>query len=124
MCRPHTLDAIVKHARNVAILMLIALAIVALPGGGDTAALVGAILSLLIVSLLAYIGGRFYRDHQLDLYSLRDADRAIIYVAFGGIVLVLAWWRFGTTGGALLSIALLAVCAGGLLHVYRNWQRY
>jgi len=124
MCRTHTLDAIVKHVRDIAILMLIALAVVALPGGGRTAALVGAILSLLIVSLLAYIAGRFYRDHQLDLYSLRDADRAILYVALGGVVLVLAWWRFGTTGGALLSIALLALCAGALIHVYRNWQRY
>ena len=113
-----------KHARNIAILMLIALAVVAVPGGGSSAALVGAVLSLLIVSLLAYIGGRFYRDHQLDLYSLPESDRAILYVALGGIVLVLAWWRFGTTGGTLLSIALLAACAGGLIHVYRNWQRY
>jgi len=113
-----------KNARNIAILMLIALAIVAIPGGHDTAGLVGAVLSLLIVSLLAFIGGRFYRDHQIDLYSLRDLDRVILYVALGGIVLVFANWGFGTTGGALLSIALLALCAGGLLRVYRNWQRY
>ena len=113
-----------KHARNIAILLLITLAVVALPGGTDTAALAGAILSLLIVSVLAYMAGRFYRDHQVDVYSLRELDRAILYVALGGAVLVLAWWHFGTTGGALLSIALLAVCAGGLIHVYRNWQRY
>ena len=113
-----------KNVRNVAILLLIALAVVALPGGTDTAALAGAILSLLIISVLAYLAGRFYRDHQIDLYSLRDLDRAILYVALGGIVLVLAWWRFGSTGDALLSFALLAVCAGGLIHVYRNWQRY
>jgi Kef-type K+ transport system membrane component KefB len=124
MCRPHKLDGTVKNARNVAILLLIALAIVALPGGGDTAALVGAVLSLLIVSLLAYIAGRFYREHQFDLYSLHDHDRAILYVALGAIVLVLAWWHFGTTGGALLSLALLAACVGGLIRVYRNWQRY
>jgi hypothetical protein len=114
----------VKNVRNVAILMLIALAVVALPGGGNTAALVGAVLSLLIVSLLAYIAGRFYRDHQVDLYSLREIDRATLYVALGVIVLVLAAWRFGTTTGALLSIALLAICAGALIRVYRNWQRY
>ena len=118
------LDGLVKNVRNVAILMLIALAVVALPGGGNTAALVGAILSLLIVSLLAYIAGRFYRDHQIDLYSLHDIDRAILYIALGGIVLVLAAWRFSTTTGTLLSIAALAICAGGLIRVYRNWQRY
>ena len=64
-----------KHARNVAIILLIALAVVALPGGGDTAGLVGAIFSLLIVSLLAYFAGRFYRDHQVDIYRLGDRDR-------------------------------------------------
>jgi hypothetical protein len=114
----------VKHVRNIAILMLIALAVVALPGGGDTAALVAAILSLLIVAVLALLAGRFYRDHQIDIYSLRDIDRAILYIALGVIVLVLAAWRFDTTGGALLSIALLAACVGGLIRVYRNWQRY
>ena len=61
-----------KHARNVAIIMLIALAVVALPGGGDTAGLVGAVFSLLIAALLAYFAGRFYRDHQIDLYGLGD----------------------------------------------------
>ena len=80
--------------------------------------------SLLIVSLLAYMAARFYRDHQVDVYSLHDVDRGILYVALGGIVLVLAAWGFGTTGGALLSIALLALCAGAQIRVYRNWQRY
>ena len=32
-----------KHARNVAILVAIAIAVVALPGGGNVAALIGAI---------------------------------------------------------------------------------
>jgi len=114
----------VRHVRNVLILIAIAIAVVALPGGGSTAALVGAIFSLLIVALLAYVAGRFYRDHQIDLYSLSDVDRTILYVALGAIVLVLAAWRFGTTAGALLSIAVLAICAGGLIRVYRNWQRY
>ena len=79
-----------KHARNVAILMLIALAIVALPGAGDAWALAGSIVSLILFALLAYFAGRFYRDHQVDIYGLRDADRALVYVALGGIVVVFA----------------------------------
>jgi O-antigen/teichoic acid export membrane protein len=124
MWRPPYTDVTVKNVRNVAILMLIALAVVAIPGGGDTAALIGAILSLLIVSLLVYAGARFYRDHQVDIYSLHEADRLVLYVALGVIVVVLAAWGWGTTSGALVSIALLALCAGGLIRVYRNWQRY
>ena len=45
-----------KQARNVAILMLIALAIVAVPGAGDAWALAGAVLSLILFALLAYFG--------------------------------------------------------------------
>ena len=115
-----------KHARNVAILIAIAIAVVALPGGGNVAALIGAIFSLLIVALIAYFAGRFYRDHQIDIYGLGDLDRAILYVALGVIVVVVAGnaWLFDSTGRALVAVALLAVCAGGLLRVYRNWQRY
>ena len=106
--------------------MLIALAVVALPAGSDGAALVGAVLSLLIVSLLAYMAARFYRDHHLDLYGLGDADRAILYVVLGAIVLILAGSAdlFKTAAGTLIGVALLAACAAGLIRVYRNWQRY
>lgn len=106
--------------------MLIALAVVALPAGGNGAALVGAILSLLIVALLAYLAGRFYRDHQLDLYGLGDVDRTILYVSLAAIVVIVAGSSalFGTAAGTLVGVALLAVCAAGLLRVYRNWQRY
>jgi len=113
-----------KHVRNIAILALIALAVDAVPGGSDGTGLLAAIFSLAIVSLLVYMAGRFYRDHQVDIYGLRDADRALVYVALGGIVVVFAAWRFNGTIGWVVSLAALALCAGAILHVYRNWQRY
>ena len=73
-----------KQVRNVAIIVVIALAVVALPGGSDVAGLVGAIVVVLAAS------GRLTT----------------------------------TTAGTLVEIAALALCAGGLLRVYRNWQRY
>ncbi len=114
-----------KHARNVAIIVLIALAVVALPGGSDVAGLVGAVFSLLIVALFAYFAGRFYRDHQIDIYGLGDVDRAILYLSIGAAVVVLAASGTLTTsaGGTLVEVAALALCAGGLFRVYRNWQR-
>jgi len=116
----------VKHVRNVAILVAIAIGVVALPGGGDAAAVTGAILSLLLVSLLAYFAGRFYRDHQIDIYGLGDADRAVLYLALGVIVIVLAGnsWLFDTTARTLVALVLLGAAGAGLLRVFRNWQRY
>jgi len=115
-----------KQARNVAIIVLIALAVVALPGGSDVAGLVGALFSLLFAALLTYFAGRFYRDHQVDIYGLGDLDRGILYLSLGAIVVVLAASGSLTTGavGTLVEIAALALCAAGLLRVYRNWQRY
>ena len=115
-----------KQARNVAILMLIALAVVAVPGGGDVAALAGAIVSLILFALLAYFAGRFYRDHQLDVYGLGDVDRAILYGAIALVAIVLVGWGnlFDHSSGTIAAIVLLALAAGGLMRVYRNWQRY
>lgn len=115
-----------KNARNIAIILALAAVIVAVPAGGDAAGLIGAILSLAIVALLAYFAGRFYRDHQLDLYGLGDVDRAILYVSLGVIVVILAasGRLTATAAGSVAEVAALVVCGGGLLRVYRNWQRY
>jgi len=115
-----------KNARNIAILIALAVAVVAVPGGSDTAGLIGAIFSLAIVALIAYFAARLYRDHHVDIYGLGDRDRAILYVAIGAIVLLLAAsGRLTSTGaGTLVEVAGLAICAGGLLRVFRNWQQY
>jgi hypothetical protein len=115
-----------RHARNIAIILLIALAVVALPGASDTAGLIGAVFSLLIASLLAYCAARFYRDHQIDVYGLGDRDRAILYLSLGAIIVLLAasGRLAASTAGTLAEIAGFALCAGGLLRVYRNWRRY
>jgi hypothetical protein len=115
-----------KSLRNVAILVVLAIAVVAVPGGSDTAGLIGAVFSLLFFGLFAYFAGRLYRDHRVDVYGLGDADRVILYVSLGAIVLILAATGRLTASpaGTLIEIAALALCAGGLLRVFRNWQRY
>jgi hypothetical protein len=115
-----------KHARNAAIIVALAVAVVAVPGGSDTAGLIGAIFSLAIVSLIAFFAARLYRDHRVDVYGLGDTDRAILYCSVGAIVVLLAAsGRLTTTAaGTLGEVAGLALCAGGLLRVFRNWQRY
>jgi hypothetical protein len=76
--------------------------------------------------LIAFLAGRLYRDHRIDIYGIGDTDRGILYVAIGTIVLLLAasGSLTATPAGTLAEIAGLALCAGLLLRVYRNWQRY
>jgi hypothetical protein len=40
------------------------------------------------------------------------------------VVLAASGRLTATTAGTLVEVAALALCAGGLLRVYRNWQRY
>jgi Kef-type K+ transport system membrane component KefB len=115
----------VKHARNIAILVVIALAVVAIPGGQTAAGVIGGVLSVAIFALLAYFVGRLYRDRRLDVYALGDLDRGILYAAIVGIVVLLAASQeWSSTGGAIIELAGFAVCAGGLFRVYQVWRSY
>jgi TRAP-type C4-dicarboxylate transport system permease large subunit len=115
----------VKHVRNIAILAVIALAIVAIPGGGTAAGIVSAVLSLAIAALIAYFVGRLYRDRRVEIYGLGDLDRGILYAACAGIVVLLAASQeWSSTGGTLIEFAGLCVCLGGLLRVYQTWRSY
>jgi hypothetical protein len=113
------------HLRNHGILVLLAVAIVALPGGGDAAGLANALLSLIFAALVAYFVGRLYRDRRVEIYGLGDVERGILYAAIAGIVVAFAASQeFATTGGSLIEIALLAVCVAGLIRVYQVWRSY
>jgi Kef-type K+ transport system membrane component KefB len=113
----------VKNARNIAILVVIALAVVALPGGQTAAAVTTAVLSVAISALLAYFVGRLYRDRRLDVYALGDRDRGIFYAAIVGIVVLLAASQeWDSTGGRLVELGGLAICVGGLVRVYQLWR--
>lgn len=114
-----------KHLRNNALLALLALAIVAIPGGGNVAALFQALLSLVLTALIAYFVARLYRDHRVDIYGLGDLNRVILYAATAGILVMLAASQeFATTGGSLVEVVALAVCAAALIKIYQAWRSY
>jgi hypothetical protein len=115
----------VKHARNIAILVVIALAVAAVPGGQTAAGVTGAVLSVAIAALLAYFVARLYRDRRLELYGLGDLDRGILYAAIAGIVVLLAASQeWDSAGGSIVELAGLAVCLGALIRVYQVWRSY
>jgi hypothetical protein len=113
------------HVRNIAILMLVALAIVVIPGSYHVQGIVSAVLSLSLATLIAYFVGRLYRDRRIEIYGLGDLDRGILYVSLAGIVVLLAGAQwFHSTIGALIEIVLLATCVAGLIRVYQVWRSY
>jgi hypothetical protein len=112
----------VRTARNVAIIMLLALVVAFLPGGGNAAE---ALLTALTMALLAGIAWMIYtvsRENQLTLATLSDGRRAVLYSAAGMIALLIAGSDklFSTGGGTLLWIVLLAASAAAIWRVWMD----
>jgi hypothetical protein len=116
------------HLRNIAIILLLSLAVWKLPGGGDTSS---AILTLLLVILWAgvlFFGYRLYMEHRMTLHSLDDRVRALLYGSLAVIVLTLVatsrLWNDAGGLGVLIWFGLLALAGWGLATVWRAYREY
>ena len=106
--------------RNVAIIMLLALVVAFVPGGGNAA---DTVLTAITMGFLAGITWTLYvlsRQNQLTLATLSDGRRAILYGAFGLIALLIAGSdeMFSSGGGTLAWILLFA---GSVVAIWRVW---
>jgi hypothetical protein len=110
----------VRTARNVAIVLLLAVPVAFLPAGGNVAE---AIVTALTMGLLAGIAWMVYvmsRENQLTLATLSDSRRAILYGAVGLLALLVAGidrlWASG--GGTLLWILLFGAAVAAIWRVW------
>jgi hypothetical protein len=116
----------VRTARNVAIILILALGVAFVPGGGNV---VEAIVTAITMGFLAGIAWMVYvlsRQNQLTLAALSDSRRAILYGALGLIVLLVAWADklFDTGGGTLLWIILLGASVAAIWRVWMEASTY
>jgi multisubunit Na+/H+ antiporter MnhB subunit len=112
--------------RNVLIVLVLAAVVQFAPGGGDTAALINAVLLTLLNVIFVYFGVRFYREHRLDIYALGDRGRALLYGGVAGIVLALAGTKrwLGTGGGTAVWVVLIGASLAALVSVFRQYRQY
>src|SRR3954469_22340500 len=116
-----------KAALNFGIIALIALAIVVLPGGGPALGVLLTLLTIGFFAAIAFLGYRMYREHRWTLDSLESRDRLVLYCSIGGAFLTFAATQrlFDEGGaGALIWIALLAICSYGVFWVFMRSRRY
>jgi hypothetical protein len=115
-----------RTARNVAIVLAIALAVFLLPGSGQATTTFEALLLIGFGVGFGYLGLRLYRENRVALHGLGDRHRAMLYgslalVAFVAVGRARMW---ETTLGELLWFALVALLVYGLMVVYRRWRAY
>jgi hypothetical protein len=115
-------------AWKVGVIMLIALVLAVLPGGGNALNVVLALLSIAFLGAIAFLGYRLYRQYHIDIDSLEPNVRLALYASLAGAVLTIVGTnRLFDAGGAGIAVwfAVLALCSYGLYWVwtrYRQWQ--
>jgi peptidoglycan/LPS O-acetylase OafA/YrhL len=110
-------------ARNIGILVLLAVVVAFAPAGGEGADLVRKILNAAFIVVMALIVGTLYRQHRGEIFGLGDQWRFALYAAVGlAIVTVSITGRMWDTGaGAAVWVAIIGTCSYVL---YVIWQRY
>jgi hypothetical protein len=112
--------------RNIAIVLVLAAIVYLVPGGGDAAAIIGALLSTAILASFVMLAARFYRERRTDIIGLPDKWRATLYVPLGVIVLAMAARPrlIETGGGTILWLAAVAGSGYALYRVFRYYREY
>ena len=116
-----------KHLRNIAIILVLALAVWQLPGGNTGARVVSNLLSVIFLAGLCFFGYRMYMEHRTTLFDLEERLRTILYVAAGVLVLaIVATGRMWNSGGPyiLLWFAMIAAAGYGAYVVFRSTREY
>ena len=115
-----------RTARSVAIVLLIAAAVYALPGGGRAANIFESVVWIGFGVGIGYLGLRLYREYRVALYGLGDRYRALLYGALAlGMILVVGQKRLWQSGiGELAWFVLAGLVVYALIAVYRYARSY
>ena len=109
------------------VIALVALLLVALPGGGSALDVVLTLLTVAFFAAIALLVARTYRQYRLDLDSL---DQSIRFALYGSLALAVLTFtatdRLFDVGGAgvLAWFALLAMASYGLFWAWTRYRSY
>jgi hypothetical protein len=115
-----------KNLRNILIVLVLAALVVLIPGGGKGANT--AIQAVYLAFLASFVGlaSVQYRQHRMELYSLGDSRRALLYVSLGVIAVTFTatsrLWHTAT--GEIVWIALIAGAVYAVFTVWWAVRRY
>ncbi len=115
-----------RTARNVAIVMLLALVVAFAPNGGNAAEALLTAITMAFLAGLAWMLFVLSRQNQLTLATLTDGRRALFYGAFGMIALLIAGndEMFATGGGTLLWLLLLGASIAAIWRIWVDANTY
>ena len=115
-----------RTIRNIAIILVLALGVYAIPGGGTAAETAIAALVMGFLAAIGFFVYRLYRENQLTLMTLTDGRRALLYGAFGVIALMVAGTDelLSSGPGTIAWIALIGLSAFAVFRVWTEANSY
>jgi hypothetical protein len=113
-----------KNLRNVAIILVIAVAVWKLPGGGTAANTIGNIFSVLFIGGLFFLGYRVYMERRDVLMGLEERQRGLLYGALALAAFALIATRRMWDAGGLGAVIWMAMLGASAYAIYSVWLAY
>jgi hypothetical protein len=116
-----------KHLRNAAIIVVLALIVWLVPGGGQAGVTVSNLLGIAFAGGLLFLAFRIYMERRETILGLEDRQRGTLYgslaLATIAIVGTRRMWDAGGAG-AIVWLALIAIAGFGLYSVWQAYRTY
>src|SRR3954468_14154383 len=94
-----------KHLRNVAIVILLAVIVWQVPGGGTASLTISNLLGIIFIGGLLFFGYRIYMENRETIFGLEERQRGILYASLALIAITLIatsrMWDAGGLGAIL-----------------------
>lgn len=115
-----------RAARNIAIILVLALIVDLVPGGGNAADAITVTVGMLFLAMIAYAAYRFFLQNRYAYLTLDHRHRATLVVAVGAIVLMIAAAdELTRTGlGLIVWLGVLAASIWAMVLVYQESKTY
>ncbi len=112
--------------RNILIVVLLAAAVYAVPGGGTAASIVSAFISIAFAVAIWFALVYVYRNFRTTIFSLGDRHRGMLYGGLAAILFLGASANrfFDSSAGTLAWLTILAAAGYALYATFRHWREY
>ena len=112
-----------RAARNIAIIVLVAIPVAFLPGGGQAAEAAITVLMMAFLGTLGFAARQIYRENQLTYDTLPDDQRAVLLGSVGVMVLMVAGADELLGGGGFGAVLWVTLLACAVLAIIGVWTR-
>ena len=112
------------HLRNIAILLLLTVAVWQVPGGDRAGSTVANVLSIIFIGGLLFLGFRLYMENRGAIFGLEERQRGVLYAGAALIAITLVATRRMWEAGGIGAIVWLMMIGAGVYAIVGVWRAY